>query len=134
MATAEKLERAICMLAAATSARALRIEHNGRRCCVDESLRLTVAMLHRCGSGGVWSAQSILSAAKASKVEHGAACERVKPHASFSRLAIGDKRADAFLLSHVRFSALFPHSSFGRSRKDGSVWIYQSRRSSRRTA
>jgi hypothetical protein len=46
MAIAEKLEQAIRMLAAATSARRLRIEHNGRRCCVDESLRLTVAMHH----------------------------------------------------------------------------------------
>jgi hypothetical protein len=42
------------MLAAATSARRLRIEHNGRRCCIDESLRLTVAVSHWCGSGGVW--------------------------------------------------------------------------------
>jgi hypothetical protein len=46
MATAERLEQAIRRLAAATSARKLRIEHNDRRCCVDESLRLTVAVNH----------------------------------------------------------------------------------------
>jgi hypothetical protein len=53
MAIAERLKHAIRLRAAATSARKLRIKHNGRRCCVDESLRVAVAINHRYGSIGV---------------------------------------------------------------------------------